>query len=100
MDFLIITSDNKRIGVECKNPYYPSEVTGAVAQSLSYLALTEMQGAPLDLMVILSTKIDAPALYVIDKFNLPIKFIGFDKDKFLTFNNGSTPAKSVLETAK
>lgn len=100
IDFLIITKDNQRIGIECKHPKTPSELQEAIGQTLSYLTLFEMHGRPLTSIWILSTKLDTTISFTIEKFSLPIGFMLFDKTKFLTYKNGSTKRKSVLETEK
>jgi len=89
IDFLIITSDNERIGIECKNPKYQSELSYAVGQCLTYLTLFELMGEPISRMAIVATKIEPSLTFTIDKFNLPILFIAMDKDKTLTYRNGS-----------
>lgn len=93
IDFLIITSENERIGIECKHPITGSELGPAIGQVLSYMTLFERYGRPLARIIIVTTKLDPVSPFVIDKFNLPIGLIGFDKDKFLTYKNGSSDRK-------
>lgn len=84
IDFLIITTDNERIGVECKKPTYPCEVSNCLGQVLTYMTVFEQVGKPFQRMVIVSTKVEPSLVFTIEKFNLPVVFIGFDKDKFIT----------------
>lgn len=93
IDFMIVTEENQRIGVECKKPKYGCEVSAAIGQALMYLTLFEHMGRPLSIIVIVSTRIEWSLPFTIDKFNLPIKFIGFDKHKSLTYKNGSSIRK-------
>jgi hypothetical protein len=93
IDFLIVTDKNERIGVECKAPKNPSELSFGLGQCLTYLTMFEIMGKTLNRIVLLSTKIDHPVPFTIDKFNLPITFIAFDKQKFLTYQNGSSNRK-------
>ncbi len=94
VDFFIKTKSGQNIILECKNPYYKSEIANAVGQCLSYIALFELMEQRIDRMIILSTKIDSTLPLIIQRFNLPIEFIAFDKDKFLKYvGNGSTARK-------
>lgn len=94
IDFLIITKSNERIGIECKYPSGMAELSHSVGQVLAYMTLFEALGKPLTRIVIVSTKLDGVVPLMISKFNLPIGFIGFDKNKALTFvGYGSTERK-------
>lgn len=93
VDFLIITKQNERIGVECKNPQTPGELSFAVGQALTYMTAFELRGSPLSRIIIVSTKIDSIIPFTIDRFNLPISFMAMDKTKLLTFRNGSAKRK-------
>lgn len=93
IDFLIVTKDNLRIGVECKHPRYTCEVTSGIGQCLNYLTMFELHGNSLNKMAMVTTKMDPIAPFTLDKFNLPIILIGFDKDKFITFKHGSSNRK-------
>lgn len=84
IDFLIITKCGKRIGIECKAPKFRSELSYALGQALTYLTAFENVGKPLDKIFILATKIDPILPTVIQRFNLPVGFIAFDKDKHIT----------------
>lgn len=83
IDFYIETVCCKRIGVECKHPFYQAELSSAIGQCLTYITLFERMEKPIDSIVILSTKIDWVLPSVISRFNLPIGFIAFDKSKFV-----------------
>lgn len=87
LDFVIETKCGKRIGIECKVPTFKSELSAAIGQCLTYLALFELNEKKLDAIYLISTKIDSVLPLVIDRFKLPIGFIAFDKDKFLTYKD-------------
>lgn len=93
IDFLIISEDGQKIGLECKHPTVPSEVSYAIGQALTYLVILERMKEPLDKIFIVTTMLDWPLPFVIDRFNLPVGLIGFDKQKFVTFQHGSTVGK-------
>lgn len=84
IDFLIKTKCGKNIAVECKKPKYDSELSAAIGQCLSYIALFECSGMIIEKIVLLSTKVDYVIPLVINKFNLPVQYICFDKSKHLT----------------
>lgn len=83
IDFLIETTDGQRIGIECKHPFYKSELSLAVGQCLGYLSQFEKHDKELDKIFIVSTKIDDIVPSIITKFNLPIEFVVMDKQKHL-----------------
>jgi len=89
IDFLIVSKSGERIGVECKNPTYESELQGAIGQCLSYMTIFGISGKPIDRIAIVTTKMDWSTPFTIDKFNLPISLIGMDKSKFIGFKNGT-----------
>lgn len=84
IDFLIKTKCGKNLAVECKKPTYDSELSAAIGQCLSYIALFECADIKIQKIVLLSTKVDYVIPLVISKFNLPIQYICLDKSKHLT----------------
>jgi hypothetical protein len=95
IDFLVVTKDNRRIGVECKNPKYTSELSSAIGQCLTYLTLFEIMGEPVSKMCIVASKIEPELLLTIDRFNLPVGFVAIDKSKTLVFRSGSTCKNNI-----
>jgi len=85
IDFLIITQCGQRIGIECKNPTYNCELVAGVGQIMSYIALGEMNGVPINRFFLISSALDHIVPMVLSRFNIPITFIAMDKTKYLTW---------------
>lgn len=85
IDFLITTECGSQLAIECKKPYYLSELCAGIGQILSYITITEDVDKRIDRFYLISTRIDLNAPFIISRFNLPITFIAMDKSKMLTW---------------
>lgn len=80
IDLSITTNDNRRIGVEVKNPKNIfGELSRTISQLLSYAVLAEENGNPFDELVIITSEYDDILIKVIKKYKLPIRIFLIDK---------------------
>ena len=80
VDFYI-TGQRKDYLIECKNPKHPAENRHAIGQLLNY---GRKHNKPCEL-VIVSTLYDDDTAKTIGHWNLPIKYIYFEKEKALIY---------------
>ena len=85
IDFVIKSIDGQIIGVECKDPFFESELINGIGQILSYLAFMELNEKPANRIILLSTSIHPMIPHIIRRFSLPIEYIVMDKNKSLTW---------------
>ena len=81
VDIYIVGRKSKYI-IELKNPKYPSENRKAIGQLLDYGREYYRENIQ---MVLLTTLFDMDTAKTIEYYNLPIRYIYFDKDKSLEF---------------
>lgn len=85
VDLHIITKQGISILIECKHPKFMSELMAGVGQMLSYIQLYELTHKGEAEYILLSSKMCVNIPPVIQRFNLPLKFMVLDKVKLLTW---------------
>ncbi len=82
IDFMIMSKDGKRIGIECKNNKNVSfsDISRSIGQLLAYSVLADNAGVSFDELIIVSSKIHYCVHDVIKKYNLPIRFLVISKE--------------------
>ena len=74
IDLFLNTKDNKKIGIELKNPKNVyGELSRTISQLLSYAVIAMENGVPFDELAIITSKPDDILIKVIKKYNLPIR---------------------------
>jgi hypothetical protein len=79
-DLVILTADGKRHGIECKFQKGSfSDLSRCMSQLLSYAAIAECQGYPLDTLWLFTTHYHDVLRLVIEKYKLPIRVVVFSR---------------------
>lgn len=84
LDLLITDQQERNILIECKKPKYVCENQAAIGQILAYKELCKVIELPVYRTILVTTKLDALSVMVLNNNNLGIELIGFDKSKSLT----------------
>lgn len=80
---LKIICKNSTYLIELKNPKYQSENRAALGQLLCYSTILDESRE--SEMVLVSTKFDMLSAKTIQRFNLPIRYIYFEKSRFMEY---------------
>lgn len=86
VDFKVITSEGKRVFIECKNPRNTHDLHRALSQLLCYGARADYDDEPVDELVIATSMTYSPLHAAILKYRLPVTIIIFTPDSLGVWN--------------
>lgn len=85
IDFLIVTTEGRRVFLECKNPRTVHSMPNVIGQLLSYSAQADdYEGV--DELVIVTSRTSYYTLAAIHKFELPIRVVLFTTEEIATWS--------------